>query len=91
MAERMVYCVKHRKELAGLDNPPFNDELGRRIYENVSKQAWKEFREHLKMIVNEYRLVLGTEEANRIVEEQMVKYFFGDGGKAPEGFVPPNS
>jgi Fe-S cluster biosynthesis and repair protein YggX len=91
MAERMVYCVKHRKELPGLDNPPFNDELGRRIYENVSKQAWKEFREHLKMIVNEYRLVLGTEEANRIVEEQMVKYFFGDGGKAPEGFVPPKS
>jgi Fe-S cluster biosynthesis and repair protein YggX len=91
MTEHIVYCAKHKKELPGLDQPPFNGELGRRIYDNVSKQAWKEFREYLKMIVNEYRLVLGTEEANRIVDEQMVKYFFGDGGKEPEGFVTPKS
>ncbi len=89
MAEHMVQCVKLGKELPGLDRPPFNDELGRRIYENVSKQAWGMFREHLKMIINEYRLVLGTEEANKIIEQQTEMFFFGPGAHLPPGYVPP--
>jgi Fe-S cluster biosynthesis and repair protein YggX len=88
MSERMVYCIKLKQELPGLDRPPFSDELGKRIYENVSKQAWTQFREHLKMIINEYRLVLGTEESDRIIAEQIEKYFFGAGAAPPSGFVP---
>jgi Fe-S cluster biosynthesis and repair protein YggX len=88
MPERMVYCIKLKQDLPGLDRPPFSDELGKRIYENVSKQAWVQFREHLKMIINEYRLVLGTEESDRIIAEQIEKYFFGEGTKPPSGFVP---
>ncbi|PYV86851.1 MAG: oxidative damage protection protein [Acidobacteria bacterium] len=91
MAERMVKCVKLQRELPGLDKPPFNDELGKRIYENVSKEAWGMFREHLKMIINEYRLVLGTEEANKIIEQQMEDYFFGPGAALPPGYVPPKA
>ena len=91
MAERMVKCVKLQRELPGLDKPPFNDELGKRIYENVSKEAWGMFREHLKMIINEYRLVLGTEEANKIIEKQMEDYFFGPGAPLPPGYVPPKA
>jgi Fe-S cluster biosynthesis and repair protein YggX len=91
MAERLVKCVKLQRELPGLDRPPFNDELGKRIYENVSKEAWNMFREHLKMIINEYRLALGTEEANRIIEKQMEDYFFGAGAALPPGYVPPKT
>jgi Fe-S cluster biosynthesis and repair protein YggX len=91
MAERMVKCVKLQRELPGLDKPPFNDELGQRIYEHVSKDAWKMFREHLKMIINEYRLVLGTEEANQIIEKQTEDYFFGPGAALPPGYVPPKT
>ena len=91
MAERLVKCVKLQRELPGLDRPPFNDELGKRIYENVSKEAWNMFREHLKMIINEYRLALGTEEANRIIEKQMEDYFFGAGAALPPGDVPPKT
>ncbi len=91
MAERMVKCVKLQRDLPGLDKPPFNDELGKRIYENVSKEAWGMFREHLKMIINEYRLVLGTEEANKIIEQQMEDYFFGPGAALPPGYVPPKA
>jgi Fe-S cluster biosynthesis and repair protein YggX len=87
MAERLVYCVKLKKELPGLDAPPYSDALGQKLYENVSKQAWSMFREHLKMIINEYRLVLGTEESNRIIEEQIERYFFGDGTAPPAGYV----
>ena len=88
MAERLVKCVKLQRELPGLDKPPFNDELGKRIYENVSKEAWSMFREHLKMIINEYRLALGTEEANGIIEKQTEDYFFGPGSALPPGYVP---
>jgi Fe-S cluster biosynthesis and repair protein YggX len=91
MAERMVKCVKLQRELPGLDRPPFNDELGKRIYENVSKEAWGMFREHLKMVINEYRLVLGTEEANKIIEKQTEDYFFGPGAALPPGYVPPKA
>ena len=91
MPDRLVRCVKLGRELPGLERPPFSSELGQRIYENVSKQAWDMFREHLKMIINEYRLVLGTEESNRIVQEQMEQYFFGSGSNLPPGYVPSDT
>ena len=63
MAVRMVKCVKLGRELPGLDEPPFDSELGQRIYENVSEQAWQMWAEHLKMMINEYRLNPATLEA----------------------------
>ena len=89
MAERLVTCVKLQRELPGMEHPPFSGELGERIYQNVSQEAWVMFREHLKMIINEYRLTLGTEEANQIVEKQTEDYFFGPGAALPPGYVPP--
>ena len=57
MAPKMVQCVKFQRQLPGLEEPPFDNELGKRIYENVSADAWKMWVEHLKMIVNEYRSI----------------------------------
>jgi Fe-S cluster biosynthesis and repair protein YggX len=85
---RMVQCVKLGKELEGLDRPPVRGELGQRVFENVSKEAWKLWVGHSTMIVNEYRLELGTPEANRIWLTELEKFFFGEGAKPPEGFVP---
>jgi Fe-S cluster biosynthesis and repair protein YggX len=85
---RTVQCVKLGKEAEGLDRPPIKGELGQRIYENVSKEAWKMWIGHSTMLVNEYRLELGTPEANRIWLAELEKYFFGDGSELPEGFVP---
>ena len=91
MAERMVKCVKLQRELPGLEEPPFGNDLGKRIYENVSQDAWKMWIEHLKMIVNEYRLNLVDREAQRIVQQQMEEYFFGEGAALPPGYVPPQT
>ncbi len=85
----MVKCVKLDKEAEGLDRPPIKGELGQRLYENVSKEAWKQWIAHSTMLVNEYRLELGTPEANRIWLTELEKFFFGEGSAAPEGFVPP--
>ena len=85
---RMVNCVKLGQKLEGLDKPPIKGELGQRVFENVSKEAWKLWVSHSTMIVNEYRLELGTPEANRIWLTELEKFFFGDGAKPPEGFVP---
>jgi Fe-S cluster biosynthesis and repair protein YggX len=89
MAERMVKCVKFQKELQGLDEPPWSGELGKRIYENVSQQAWDMWLEHLKMVINEYRLSPATREAQEIIEQQMEQFFFGEGAALPPGYVPP--
>ncbi len=89
MAERMVQCVKLDKELPGLAETPFDGELGQRIYDNVSQQAWMMWSEHLKMIINEYRLNPGTMEAQELIIKQMEQFFFGEGAALPSEYVPP--
>ena len=81
-------CVKLQKELPGLSEPPFDNPLGQRIYENVSQEAWKMWVERMKMIMNEYRLNLGTKEAQEFMMQQMEEYFFGEGTATPPGYVP---
>ncbi len=89
---RTVFCVKFQKELPGLDEPPFdNHPLGQRIYESVSKDAWKMWVEQMKMIMNEYRLNLGTREAQEFLLKQMEAYFFGEGAAVPSDYVPPGA
>ena len=91
MAERLVQCVKLKRELPGLDHPPFSGELGERIFQNVSQEAWGMYREHLKMVINEYRLTLGTQEANEMIERHTEDYFFGPGASLPPGYIPPKT
>jgi Fe-S cluster biosynthesis and repair protein YggX len=88
--ERTVLCVKLKKELPALKEVPFEGHpLGQRIYDNVSQDAWKMWVEHMKMLMNEYRLNLGTQEAQEFLLKQMEEYFFGEGAALPEGYVPP--
>jgi Fe-S cluster biosynthesis and repair protein YggX len=84
---RMVKCVKLGRELPGLDRPPWKGELGQRIYENVSKDAWSMWVDHSKMLLNEFRLNPLDPRSQQIMEEQMEQFFFGEGSKPPEGFV----
>ena len=85
---RMVMCTKFQKELPGLDAPPWPGELGQRIFENVSVQAWKLWEERMKMILNEYRLLPFQKEAQALIAKQMEEFFFSPDGAAPPGFVP---
>jgi Fe-S cluster biosynthesis and repair protein YggX len=87
---RKVFCVKFQREMAGMDEVPFEGHpLGQRIYENVSKEAWKLWLEHMKMIMNEYRLNLGDAKAQEFLLNQMEQYFFGEGASFPPDYVPP--
>jgi Fe-S cluster biosynthesis and repair protein YggX len=89
---RTVFCVKLQKELPGLDEVPFDGHpFGQRIYENVSKDAWKQWVEHLKMMMNEYRLNLGTVESQEFVLKQMEEYFFGKGSELPPDYKAPEA
>jgi len=91
MPEHIVHCAKLDKDLPGIDETPFDHPLGQRIYDNVSKQAWDMWKEHLKMIINEFRLNPATLEAQEMIIKQMEAYFFGEGGDAPPDYVPPSS
>ncbi|MGD0957425.1 MAG: oxidative damage protection protein [Candidatus Acidiferrales bacterium] len=86
---RMVKCVKLGRELPGLDRPPWKGEIGKRIYDNVSKEAWAMWINHSKMLLNEFRLNPLDPNSQKIMEEQMEQFFFGEGAKLPEGYVPP--
>lgn len=84
----MVHCVKLGRELPGLSEVPFDHPLGQRVYDNVSKQAWAAWTEHLKMIINEFRLNPATMEAQEMILQQMEAYFFGEGAAPPPDYKP---
>jgi len=85
-------CVKFQKEMEGLSEIPFEGHpLGQKIYDNVSKEAWKMWLEHMKMIMHEYRLNLATKEAQEMLLKQMDDYFFGAGAALPPDFVAPKT
>ncbi|MDR9435580.1 MAG: oxidative damage protection protein [Thiohalophilus sp.] len=88
---RMVHCAKLNKEAEGLDMPPYPGELGKRIYENVSKEAWQKWLQQQTMLINEYRLSPMNPEHRKMLEDQMEKFFFGEGADTPEGYVPPSA
>jgi Fe-S cluster biosynthesis and repair protein YggX len=88
---RTVRCVKFQKELPGLDAPPWPGELGQRVYEHVSAQAWKMWEDRQKMILNEYRLMPWQKEAQELIARQMQDFFFGEAAALPPGYVPQQS
>jgi len=87
---RMIQCIKLGREAEGLDFPPVPGDLGRRIWESVSKEAWQQWQKHMTMLVNENRLSLADARARKYLQGQMEQYFFGDGGDAPAGYTPPH-
>jgi len=89
MAEHKVFCVKLKKELPGLDEPPFDNELGKKVYENVSQQAWGMWMDFCKMLLNEYRLNPARREDQEAILKQMEQFFFGEGAAPPPEYVPP--
>jgi Fe-S cluster biosynthesis and repair protein YggX len=86
---RTVRCIKLKREAEGLDFPPYPGALGQRIFEQVSKEAWKQWLEQQKMLVNENRLNLADRKAREYLAQQMEKHFFGGGADTASGYVPP--
>ncbi len=88
---RMVMCVKLGREAEGMKWKPYQDELGQRLFDNVSAEAWRMWLEHSKMIINEYRLDLMSARGKTQMREQVEAYFFGEGAQLPPDFVPPSA
>ena len=86
---RMVQCTKTGKEAEGLDFAPYPGDLGKRIYENISKEAWEAWLGHQTMLINEYRLTPVDPKNRKFLEEEMEKFLFGDGSDVPKEFVAP--
>lgn len=85
---RVVQCVKLNREAEGLDRQPYPGDLGKRVFDNVSKEAWADWLKHQTMLLNEYRLSPIDPKARTFLEEQMDKFFFGDGAETPPDFKP---
>ncbi len=88
---RMIKCIKLGREAEGLDFPPIPGPMGKRIYENVSKEAWQQWLRFQTMLINENRLNMADARARSYLAEQMEKHFFGSGADDVAGYVPPRS
>jgi len=85
----MVHCVKLGKEAEGLDRAPYPGELGKRILESVSKEAWQQWMRHQTILINENRLSPIDPAHRAFLEKEMEKFFFGEGSELPKEFSPP--
>lgn len=88
---RMVNCIKLGREAEGLDFPPYPGELGKRIFANVSKEAWQQWIRMQTMIINENRLNLADSRHRKYLAEQVEKHFFGEGVDQVQGYTPPKA
>jgi Fe-S cluster biosynthesis and repair protein YggX len=88
---RTVFCSYLKREAEGLDRVPYPGELGQRVFENISKEAWQLWLRHQTMLMNEYRLSPIEPKARKFLVEEMEKFLFGGGSRAPEGYVSPDA
>jgi Fe-S cluster biosynthesis and repair protein YggX len=87
---RMIFCSFLQREAEGLDRVPYPGELGKRIFANISKEAWQQWLRHQTMLMNEYRLSPIEPKARQFLVEEMEKFLFAGGSEKPEGFVNPD-
>lgn len=88
---RTVHCIKLGREAEGLDRPPLPGELGQKLYQQVSKQAWQEWLMQQTRLINEYQLMLADPAARKFLAEQCERWFFGDGELAKTHYRPASS
>lgn len=88
MAGRTVFCAKLQKDLPGLDEAPWPGALGKRIYDHVSAEAWRQWEDRMKMILNEYRLMPWQKEAQELMARQMENFFFNQNDALPPEYKP---
>ena len=88
MTERLVNCKLLNEELPGLLFQTYPGELGKKVFDNISQQAWKKWMSHQTMLINEHRLSPLEPEHRKFLEDEMEKFFFGGGSEKPEGYIP---
>ena len=85
---RMIHCAKLNKEAEGLDFPPYPGDMGKQLYETISKEAWQMWLGHQTMLINEYRLSLADPKSQAFLKTEMEKFLFGEGSDLPADYVP---
>ena len=88
---RTVHCVKLKKDAEGLDFAPYPGEMGTRIWQSISKEAWEEWKGVQTRLVNENRLNLADARARKYLQQQMERFLFEDGSVEANGYVPPTA
>ena len=85
-----VYCVRYHKEMPGLAFAPYPGELGQRLYQSVSAQAWQDWLAHQTMLINENRLSPIDPKTKAMLRDALEQYFFGEqAATPPPGYTPP--
>lgn len=85
---RLIYCAKLKKEAEGLVHQPYPGVIGKKIYDEISAEAWQLWLGHQTMLINEYRLSLIDPKSREFLLKEMEKFLFGEGSEKPAGFVP---
>ena len=85
---RTIHCSYLGREAEGLDRVPYPGALGQRIYDHISKEAWAGWLRHQTMLINEYRLTPIEPKARKFLEDEMQKFFFGEGSEKPPDYKP---
>ena len=87
--ERLIFCEYFKKQKPGLERQPYPGEIGEKIFDSISKEAWQLWLEHQTMLINENRLSLVDPEARKFLQDEMQKFLYGEGSNKPDEYIPP--
>ncbi|HAK53673.1 MAG TPA: oxidative damage protection protein [Gammaproteobacteria bacterium] len=85
-----VFCTRLKKDLPGLEVPPFPGPRGQEIFESVSAEAWTAWQDLQTMLINEKHLNLRDKEARKFLNEERDKYLAGEEVDQAEGYIAPD-
>lgn len=85
---RVIFCQRLGKEAPGMDFQIYPGELGKKIYDSISQEAWQLWQQKQTMLINEKKLNMLNPEHRKLLEESMVHFLFEQGDIDIEGYKP---
>jgi|TARA_B100001094_G_scaffold203098_1_gene197013 Fe-S cluster biosynthesis and repair protein YggX len=83
---KKIFCKKLQKEMVSLAMPPMPGPKGQEILENISQEAWDQWKSHQTTLINEKHLDMSNKENRQWLIEQMDKFFNNEDYEKASGF-----
>lgn len=87
---RTIFCTFLQRDAEGQDFQLYPGDVGKRIYNEISKEAWGEWMKKQTMLINENKLNMMNVDDRKLLEEEMIKFLFEGHDVHIEGYTPPS-
>jgi len=87
---RTIFCTFLQRDAEGQDFQLYPGDVGKRIFDEISKEAWGEWMKKQTMLINEKKLNMMNLDDRKLLEQEMIKFLFEGHDVHIEGYIPPS-